>query len=177
VTRRRLISGIGGALLLVGGGVVAVVRGGGYDVPDATRARLVALEPWEYVLVERLARRICAPDAADVVTADDTKVAAFVDEYVAAMPAALRRDLVRFLRFIEQLAPVGVGFVSRFTKLSANEQDRVLASLEAHSSDLIRGGWSGVKALVFMGYYRDPRTWNLLGYDGPRLGNALRREP
>jgi hypothetical protein len=26
-----------------------------------------------------------------------------------------------------------------------------------------------VKAALFMGYYRDPRTWSILGYEGPRV--------
>jgi hypothetical protein len=43
----------------------------------------------------------------------------------------------------------------------------VLASLEASSSDLLRAGFDGLKSLVFFGYYRDPRAWRLLGYDGP----------
>jgi hypothetical protein len=43
----------------------------------------------------------------------------------------------------------------------------VLASVEASSSDLLRAGFDGLKSLVFMGYYRDPRTWGILGYDGP----------
>ena len=60
----------------------------------------------------------------------------------------------------------------RFTRLSASDQDRVLTSLQAHPSELLRGGFDGVKALVFMGYYRDPRTWSLVGYDGPLLGRG-----
>jgi hypothetical protein len=37
-------------------------------------------------------------------------------------------------------------------------------------SDLLRAGCEGLKSLVFLGYYRDPRTWTILGYDGPLVG-------
>jgi hypothetical protein len=33
----------------------------------------------------------------------------------------------------------------------------------------MRGGFEGLKALLFMGYYRDARTWRVIGYDGPRV--------
>jgi hypothetical protein len=167
--RRRLLRAavVGGGVAALGT-LVGLVRGGGYALPEG--AELVALAPWQYLVVRDLARRICAADAAGVVTSDEAGVAPFVDAYVARMPRALRRDLLRFLGFVEQLAPVGLGMTSRFTRLSAADQDRVLASVEAHRSDLLRGGFDGVKALVFMGYYRDPRTWPLVGYDGPLLG-------
>jgi hypothetical protein len=102
-----------------------------------------------------------------VVTPDEVGVAAFVESYIATMPVRLRRDFRRFLRFVEQVAPLGAGFASRFTKLAPEGQDKVLASLEAHRNELIRGGFDAVKAALFMGYYRDPRTWSILGYEGP----------
>ena len=99
-------------------------------------------------------------------------VAGFVDGWVARMDARVRRDLGRFLGYVEHLAPVGAGFGSRFTRLGAADQDAVLASVEASSNDLLRAGFDGLKSLVFMGYYRDPRTWGIVGYDGPLVGPA-----
>ena len=93
----------------------------------------------------------------------------FVVASIATMPIRLRRDFRSFLRFVEQLAPLGAGFASRFTKLAPEDQDKVLASLEAHSNELLRGGFDAVKAALFMGYYRDPRTWSILGYEGPKV--------
>jgi len=120
----------------------------------------------------RSERRIAAPDddSPDIPTTDDTDVAGFADAYVARLPAGLRRDLLRAVAFVEHLAPLGVGCAARFTRLSAADQDRVLASLESSGQDLLRGAFEGLKALVFMGYYRDPRTWRILRYDGPRVG-------
>jgi hypothetical protein len=147
------------------------VRTRGYVVPGDVAAKLEALSAWQYVVVQSVARRIAAPDRDDasIPTADDTDVAGFVDGYVARLPPTVRRDLLRALAFVEHLAPLGVGCASRFTRLSAGDQDRVLASLESNGEDLLRGAFDGLKSLVFMGYYRDPRTWRILSYDGPRV--------
>lgn len=168
--RKVLKAAVALGVLGLAGSVVAVVRTRGYELKDDVRRRLLALEPWQYVVVQQLARRVCAADQPGVVTADEADVAGFVDGYVATMPARMARDLGRFLGIIEQLAPAGVGKASRFSRLEAVDQDRVLESLEKHTSDLMRGGFEGLKALLFMGYYRDPRTWGILGYEGPRVG-------
>jgi hypothetical protein len=165
VLKAALVMGVLG----VAGSVVAVVRMRGYELKDDVRAQLVALEPWQYIVVQHLARRVCAADEPGVVTPDDADVAGFVDRYVAGMPSRMARDLGRFLGVVEQLAPAGIGKTSRFTRLRAVEQDLVLASLENHTSELMRGGFEGIKALLFMGYYRDARTWGVLGYEGPRV--------
>ena len=46
----------------------------------------------------------------------------------------------------------------------------MLASVEASRHDLLRAGFDGLKSLVFIGYYRDVRTWSVVGYDGPLVG-------
>jgi hypothetical protein len=169
-SRRRFLALTGGALVLASG-AVAVVRTRGYSVPADVAAKLEALSPWQYVVIQSVARRIAAPDRDDpaIPTTDDTDVAGFVDGYIARLPAPLKRDLLRALAFVEHLAPLGAGCASRFTRLPASEQDRVLASLESNGQDLLRGAFDGLKSLVFMGYYRDPRTWRILNYDGPRV--------
>lgn len=170
LSRRRVLAAVGGGLALAAG-AVAFARSRGYALPDDVAAKLEVLAPWQYVVVASVARRIAAPDREDagVPKADDTDVAGFVDRYVARLPPSLRRDLLRAIAFVEHMAPLGVGRASRFTRLSPAEQDRVLASLEANGQDLLRGAFDGLKSLVFMGYYRDPRTWKILSYDGPRV--------
>jgi hypothetical protein len=168
-TRRRFLQIAAGAVLAASS-AVAGLRTRGYDVAAARAARLQALSPWQLVVVEHLARRIAAPDRPDdrsIPTPDDTDVAGFVDAYVARMPAALRRDLSRCFAYVEHVAPLRSGLAARFTRLGPDAQDRVLAALEASDQDLLRGAFSGLKSLVFMGYYRDPRTWSILQYDGP----------
>ena len=172
-SRRRLLkAGIASGVLLAGGSVIAFVRTRGYDLEKERAAKLIVLEPWQIIVVEAIARRIAAADVEGdptIPTSDDVDVAGFIDAYLAEMHPDLQRDLLRLVGYIEHLAPLGSGFSSRFTRLSPGDQDSVLAALEASGQDLLRGGFAGIKALVFMGYYRDARTWKIMGYDGPLL--------
>jgi Gluconate 2-dehydrogenase subunit 3 len=156
--------------------VAGTLRTRGYALEPGRR--LVVLAPWEFIVVQHAARRIAAPDVpgagGSAPAADEVDVAGFVDVWVARMHRGLRRDVGRLLVFIEHFAPLTIGFTSRFTRLDAAEQDRVLASVESSSSDIVRSCFEGLKALVFMGYYRDPRTWRIVGYDGPLVGRPAR---
>lgn len=171
IERRRLIqAGIAGGLVLGVGSVIGVVRARGYEISAARAAKLVTLSPWQFVTMQHLARRICAPDDPrdkSIPSADAVDVAGFVDGFLANVPSAVRSDLVRFLALIEHVAPFRLGHMARFTRLSERDQDGVLTWLEGASSELLRAGFAGLKSLVFMGYYRDPRTWAMLRYEGP----------
>jgi hypothetical protein len=162
------------AALLAGSTTLAVVRTGGYNLPPEKVARLRFLSPWQYVVLAAAARRIAAPDVDDgsVPTTDDVDVAGFLDGFLLRLPEAQRRDFGRLLAFLEHVAPLGCKLGSRFTRLRPDEQDRVLASLESSREGLLRGGFDGLKSLVFMGYYRDARTWKIVGYAGPFVGRS-----
>lgn len=171
LSRRRILAASVGAVLITVGSAFAVVRCRGY-VPRRRR-NLVALAEWESVVIEHAARRIVAPDDAgdaSIPSADDVDVVGLVDVWVSHLPDRVRRDLGRFLAYLEHVAPIGAGVFSRFTRLAAADQDRVLGSLETSSSDLLRAGFDGLRSLVFLGYYRDPRTFGIIGYDGPIVG-------
>jgi hypothetical protein len=159
------------AALLLGGAAIATVRTRGYSLPPGRK--LTVTSPWEFVVVQHAARRIAAPDRegdASIPTADQLDVAGFVDGWMGQMPERVRRDLGRFLAYLEHVAPVRAGFASRFTRLAPPAQDQVLSSVEESGSELLRAGFDGIKSLIFLGYYRDPRTWGILGYDGPLVG-------
>jgi hypothetical protein len=176
--RKWLQSLIIGGVVSAFGGAVALVRAGGYDVDVATSARLRVLAPWQYAVVRHIARRMLAADRSDdVPSADDVGVAEFVDAYLADMRPALRRDLLWFLRFVEQLAPFGSASLHRFTALAPADQDEVLSALETSHVDRLRVGFQAIKSLVMMGYYRDPRTFAILGYRGPLLGLSQQGRP
>ncbi len=168
--RKWLQSLIIGGSLGVFGGLVALVRTSGYSLDPAVRQQLRFLAPWEFLLVRDLARRLVAPDrSSGVVAPDEVGVAEFVDRYVSEMRPSLRVDLQRMLRFVEQLAPIRSGSLRRFTDLSAADQDAVLSALESIGIDHLRAGFQSIKGLIMMGYYRDPRTFRILGYGGPLI--------
>jgi hypothetical protein len=174
ISRRKLLAGVG-SVLVGASAIVAFFRTRGYVLPADVAGRLVALEPWEYIFVQHAARRVCAADRDDasIPTADETKVADFADAYIAQLPDDLKSDLKKLLLLVEHLWPLANGFSSRFSELGPADQDRVLSSLEASDESLLRGGFAGLKSLLFMGYYRDPRTWRMLGYAGPRLDRPV----
>jgi hypothetical protein len=159
------------ALFAACAAALGIVRTSGYSLALPPGRRLEGLRVWQFVVFQHVARRVAALDpaaaSAGVVTPDDVDVAGFVDGYMARAPGAMRRDLSRFLAYVEHLAPLAIGMGSRFTRLDPAEQDRVLASLESSSNDLLRAGFEGIKSLAFMGYYRDARTWGIIGYGGP----------
>jgi hypothetical protein len=162
-----------GALLAGVGGTVAFVRGRGYTVDR--RKPLVSLSAWELAVFEHAARRIAAPDRPGdpgIPSVDDVDVASFIDGYLARMMPPMRRDLSRALLYLEQVAPLTIGKTARFTELASDDQDRVLEGLETSPIMLLRGAFVGIKSLVFMGYYRDARTWKIIGYDGPWVGKS-----
>jgi hypothetical protein len=172
-SRRQLLRAGAGLALVLAAGALAATRTRGY--PLAPGRRLVWMTPWQLAVVEHAARRITAADvagpaAASTPGADDLDVAGFFDAWVARMPAQVRRDLGRFLAYLEHLAPLASGHGARFTRLGPREQDDVLASVEASRHALLRAGFDGLKSLVFIGYYRDPRAWAIVGYDGPLVG-------
>ena len=175
LTRRRFFAVFGGTVVAAGT-VVAFFRTRGYQVPESVRAGLVTLSPWQFVFLQHAARRIAAADSDDpkIPTTDAVDVAGFIDRYLGGLPPTKKRDLGRLFAYVEHLAPLRLKLSARFTRLSAGDQDRVLASLESSDQDLLRGGFEGLKALVFMGYYRDPRTWKILDYAGPMISKPER---
>ena len=154
-------------------GAVLLVRTRSYPTAPAA---LQILAAWQYVVVRDVARRIVQPDVPlGVPTSDEVGVADYVDAYLVDMRPALRRDFLRLLMVVEHLAPALAGHASRFTSLSPAEQDDVLARLEASSVDQLRAGFQALKSVVMLGYYRDPRTFAVLGYRGPLVDAPSRQ--
>ncbi len=169
LTRRVFLrAGIAGGVLL--GGAAIVGRSlSGYRVDDAVARRLVALSPKEYLVMQAVARRVLAADAEDAPSADAVDVAGAVDTYVAKLPAAVQRDVRALLQLVEHGSSLFRGHVARFTHLSPAEQDATLADWQRSSLTVRRRGFQALRTLAFLGYWRDDRTWPLIGYSGPML--------
>lgn len=172
-SNRRSFLRAGIAWVTIGAaGVAALLRTTGYDRDDRRVGYLRALSPWHLAVVDALADRMCAADVPyDRPGAPprprEVDVGLFVDGFVADSAPAIRRDLLAAIGALEHAFPGLAGELHRFTALSPAQQDGVLAAMERSSIDLVRGAFHGLKSLVMMGYYRDPRTWGVLGYDGP----------
>jgi hypothetical protein len=171
---RRTLRAGGAFAVLSAMGLVAVVRTTGYVVDEKRAAKLRALAPWQLVVVDALADRLCAADVpydapGSPPTPREAMVSEFFDAFVAGSDSAIRRDCLACVGVIEHGWPLACGYRRRFSALDAASQDDVLARMESSSMELLRGAFRSIKALVMMGYYRDPRTWGVLGYDGPNV--------
>jgi hypothetical protein len=157
-SRRRFVGWLA-AGIVAGGTALAVLRTRGYELADAISGELVVLAPWQYLVLSAFGRRVLTPEAADV--------AGFADEYLVGLADADRRDLLAFVAYLEHAAPLAIGRLGRFSSLTEEQQDEVLASIEESGIGLLRGGFQALKALAMMAYYRKPESWAALGYEGP----------
>jgi hypothetical protein len=178
ISRRGFLrAGLLGAVAL--GGAAAIGRQlRGYAVDAATARRLRVLSPKEYLVMAAVARRVVAPDAGDAPSADAVETALAVDAYVSKLPAAVQSEVSALLQLVEHGALLFGWFRlrgSRFTRMSADEQDATLRDWETSSLTVRRRGFQALRTLAFLGYWRDDRTWALIGYSGPMLPGQPRR--
>lgn len=125
------------------------------------------LSPKEYRIVEAAAERILRSDRREDPTAHEVAAADFVDRYVASLEEWQQRDLKKLLHLLEHGLPVSAGKLGRFTRMDGEARDAVLRSMMTSSIGMVRGAFDVLKAVCAMAYYRDPRTWRAIGYDGP----------
>jgi hypothetical protein len=169
ISRRGFLrAGLAGGLVLAGAALVGRQLSG-YALDGATARRLRVLSPKEYLIMQAVARRVVAPDAADAPSADTVEAALAVDAYVAQLPAPVQREVAALLQLVEHGSALFRGGASRFTRMSAAEQDATLRDWQSSSLTLRRRGFQALRTLAFIGYWRDDRTWPLLGYTGPML--------
>lgn len=158
ISRRRFLRNSLFAAAALGLAGVIGRRLSGYSLDGKTAARLQVLSPKEFLILQAIARRVLAGDGP---SADEVEAAMHADAYLAHVPEPLVDDVRGLLQLFEHL------HTSRFTHMSPIEQDAVLAAWQKSSLALKRQGFQALRTLCFMGYYRDARTWPLLGYTGP----------
>jgi hypothetical protein len=85
-----------------------------------------------------------------------------MDEALQGRPPAVRRQFAAFLGIL-RWAPLA-RYGTPLENLRADRQDAVLRWFEDCPVSLLRKGFWGLKAMVFMGYYGQPETNKLVGY-------------
>jgi len=128
-----------------------------------------SLPPAEVELLRVLAARI-VPETGGLDAAGMGRFLAIVDGALMDREPAVRRKFATFLGVLRR-APV-LRYGRPFEKLPAERQDAVLAWLEDCPVGLLRAGFWGLKAMVFMGYYGQPETNALIGYAPERDGGG-----
>jgi hypothetical protein len=108
-----------------------------------------------------LAARI-VPETTDLDAAGLSRFFGIIDGALQDRPASVRRQFAVFLGLL-RWAPFA-RYGSPLDKLRAERQDAVLHWFEDCPVSLLRKGFWGLKAMVFMGYYGQPETNELVGY-------------
>ena len=92
-----------------------------------------------------------------------------VDAALLDRPAPVRRQFAVFLGLLRWLPFARFG--SPLEKLDSDRQDAVLRWFQDCPVGLLRTGFWGLKAMIFMGYYGQPETNRVIGY-APELGGG-----
>jgi len=151
----------GGALLLFGGGALALYP---------TR-HLASPTRWLHVLDER-GFQVMVAIAARVVSvpgADPVLIAESVDASLARTTPEAQADIASLLGLFENALPGLLldGRAAPFTRLDGPAQDHVLESWRDSRFVLRRAGYHALRRLCLACYYGDERSWPAIRYAGP----------
>lgn len=103
-------------------------------------------------------------------------VAVNVDRFLAGMPPPMKLDIHMMLASLEHATtPLGLRF-SRLTRLSPSERLDLVVSLQSKGT-LLAQAYRGIRDLVLMGYWQDPRAWKRTGYTGPLVDSTRDGKP
>jgi hypothetical protein len=108
-----------------------------------------------------LASRI-VPETTELDGAGLGRFFGIIDTALLDRPPEVRQQFKTFLGLL-RWAPV-FRYGSPLEKLRSEKQDAVLRWFEDCPVGLLRKGFWGLKAMVFMGYYGQPETNELVGY-------------
>jgi hypothetical protein len=98
------------------------------------------------------------------------RFAEIVDGALQDREPGMRRQFAIFLTVL-RWAPV-LRFARPFHRLGPARQERFLRWLQDCPVGLLRSGFWGLKAIVFMGYYGQPKVGRAIGYMPELDGNA-----
>ena len=116
-----------------------------------------------------LATRI-VPETTELDDAGLNRFFAIIDGALMDRPESVRGQFATFLGVLKWSFAVRYG--RPFEHLSADQQDTVLRWFEDCPVGLLRKGFWGLKAMVYMGYYGQPETNELVGYAPDLDGRA-----
>jgi len=155
----------GGAVLLLGGGTLAVLPT--KEVAAPTRA-LAVIGARGFQVLAAVAQRV-VPD-----TVDAAFVAHGVDDLLRRAAPEAQADFNNLLGLFENALPglIFDGRVLPFTRLSPESQDRVLRSWRDSRLALRRNGYQALRRICLATAYADERTWPAVGYAPPSGLNA-----
>ncbi len=169
IDRRRFLKRSAGGVALLGLGSLLPAGCTRYPKPPT---HLRFLDPREYAIINTVAERLLGAPGAVGSETDQIDVGANVDTLVAAWDSEAQGQLRTMLRVFEHGTYLFDLRRKRFTRLTAAEQDQYLAGWMNSTLGVRRVVFRALKLLVATGFYREPRAWTRIGYDGPWLGRV-----
>jgi len=121
----------------------------------------------------RILATAIVPEAATLDEPGWSAVEAAVDDALASRPESVRRGLLLFIRVIGWISLARFG--RRLRSLDAPRLERLLRSFERSPVLLLRRGFWGLRALVFLGYWGRPEAAAAIGYRARPEGWGARR--
>jgi len=116
-----------------------------------------------------LAARI-VPETTELDAAGLSRFFGIIDGALQDRPATVRRQFATFLGVLRWVPAARFG--RPFEQLRSECQDAVLRWFEDCPVSILRKGFWGLKAMIFMGYYGQPETNELVGYAPDLDGKA-----
>ena len=167
-SRRSILRvGLWGSALLGASAIIGRSLSG-YVLPPGV-VRPSTLSDKELLVLAAAVQRLVATDGPDAPSPDGLALASWLDSYLAGLDAPLRRDLRALLHLLEHGSSLFRLRATRFTHLSPDEQDATLEDWSQSVLSVRRQGFQALRSLAFVAYYRDDRTFALLGYPGPMI--------
>ncbi|HUG39711.1 MAG TPA: hypothetical protein VMM12_04465 [Longimicrobiales bacterium] len=108
------------------------------------------------------------PEAAALGPEGWAELERIVDAALARRPAAVRRQLLVFIRALDILPLFRWG--RTFRRLDPDRRRRFLQGVQDAPVLLARRGFWGLRTLVFMGYYARPEAYDAVGYQARLRG-------
>ena len=162
LTRRRFLW----LAAIAGGSTALTLRLGCYPDADWEGHHLAR---WEAHVVAAIALALIPDEPGQWPSEAPTpmEVAAHVDRYLRGFPRPMLREIRAMFAFLEQGTLAGCQF-RRITRLDPADARTFLDRLRQQGG-LFRQAFQGIRALIYVGYYQDDRTWSAIGYPGPQF--------
>lgn len=168
VSRRRFLRWtlLGAAsVTAVGAGVVAVLRRSPVDdmpVPDTLRH----LSASEYHLFARALPVLLPVQGTALPAVSDIPVLETIDSMIGMLAPGVRKELAAGLTLFDHGALVSGWHGKRFVDLD-DEAVHDYFERWSHGNTIQKALATVVKKFVYVAYWRDPRTWPAIEFDGP----------
>jgi len=126
----------------------------------------------ETEILTQLMQRMVETGLPEAPQVRDTRAVATVDAVCLGLDPAVSSVLPLALLLVEWGPLLFDLRFARFTTLGADEQDASLRSWMTSRLALRRTAFLGLRNLCFLGWYSQPESWSLIGYQGPLIRRA-----